>query len=92
MRRLLAAVGIAAAGFGFAAFSVGKANADPTCTFLGQSYNITYDCNQYQPWMPFGTANNPPLGGSAITPGGDGPIINGHEPGWSGPSCPACSS
>lgn len=97
-RRLLIAAYISGAiflAFWFSALvHASPAHAD-TCTFLGQNYNVQYDCTQYQPWLPFGSGNNPPLGGSAVTPGGDGPTVNGREPGWSGPrspSCRACSS
>lgn len=86
--------GAAAAAAAAIAFGSGHAQADPgfggpgECQFLGTNYNIYYPCDQYQPWLPYGTANNPPLGGSAVTPGGDGPSGGYH---WS-PSCPACSS
>jgi hypothetical protein len=72
MTRLLASIGVAAAGF--AAFSAGNANADPgsggtgECQYLGTSYNIYYPCTEYQPWLPYGTANNPPLGGVPQSP------------------------
>lgn len=98
MKRLLATAGIAAASFAFAALAAAEAQADPNgpgpgmCQFLGQNYPVWYPCDQYQPWLPYGTANNPPLGGSAVMPGGDGPTVNGREPGWSGPDCRACSS
>lgn len=89
MKRLLAAGALAVAGVGAALGVAGPAQADPgTCTFLGQNYNVQYQCDQYQPWLPYGTGNNPPLGGSAVTPGGDAPSGGYH---WS-PSCPACSS
>lgn len=92
MKRLLAAAVLAAAGLAAAVFAAQPAHADPTCTFLGQNYDVQYDCLAPQPWLPYGTGNNPPLGGSAVTPGGNGPTVNGVEPGWSGPNCPACSS
>lgn len=97
MKRLLGIAALVFAGLGFAALGAQPAQADPygapgECQFLGQNYNVWYPCDQYQPWLPYGTANNPPLGGGAVTPGGDGPTVNGREPGWAGPDCPACSS
>lgn len=89
MRRLAAAAALTVSA---ALLSAGPAHAGPTCTFLGQNYDVQYDCLENQPWLPWGTANNPPLGGSGVTPGGDGPVVGGREPGWSGPDCPACSS
>jgi hypothetical protein len=92
-RRILISVAVVAAAVGVAAFSAEKANADPAmCQYLGQNYDVQYDCLAPQPWLPYGTGNNPPLGGSAVTPGGDGPTVNGREPGWAGPNCGACSS
>lgn len=90
MRLLL--FGAALAGVAIFGAPSAPADPDPTCTFLGQNYNVQYPCLQYQPWLPYGTGNNPPLGGSAVTPGGDAPTVNGREPGWAGPNCPACSS
>ena len=97
MKRLLACAALVVAGFGFfAAFDAPAASADPgpQCQFLGQNFNVWYDCLNPPPWVVngYGGPNNPPLGGSAVTPGGDGPTVNGREPGWSGPDCPACSS
>jgi hypothetical protein len=92
MKALLAAIGIAGAAVCALISATPAAHADPTCTFLGQNYNVQYDCLAPQPWLPYGTGNNPPLGGSAVTPGGDGPTVNGREPGWAGPNCRACSS
>jgi hypothetical protein len=92
MNRIIACAGLLTAGFGFAMFSADRAQADPAmCTFLGQNYNVQYDCLAPQPWLPYGTGNNPPLGGSAVTPGGDGPSGGYH---WqpNSPACPACSS
>jgi hypothetical protein len=96
MKRLFAVAALAAVGAA-SALGVGAAQADPgfggpgECQFLGTNYNVYYPCNQYQPWLPYGTANNPPLGGSAVTPGGDGPSGGYH---WqpNSPACPACSS
>ncbi|ORV92716.1 hypothetical protein AWC11_07620 [Mycobacterium interjectum] len=92
MKRLLAVAALVA-GISAAVLGAGPAQADPAmCQFLGSNYDVQYDCLAPQPWLPYGTGNNPPLGGSAVTPGGDGPTVNGREPGWSGPNCPACSS
>lgn len=92
MKRLLASIGIAGALGAATVAAASSAHADPTCQFLGQNYNVYYDCLAPQPWLPYGTGNNPPLGGSAVTRGGDGPTVNGVEPGWAGPNCGACSS
>lgn len=94
MKRLLICAAVLAAGIGFTAVDPGTAHADPTCTFLGQNYDVQYNCLNPPPGIAggYGTANNPPLGGSGVMPGGNGPTINGVEPGWSGPNCPACSS
>lgn len=99
MKRLLisaaAAAAVTGAALGFAAQA--SADDDPyspgpgKCQFLGTNYNVYYPCDQYQPWLPYGTANNPPLGGSPVMPGGDGPSGGYH---WqpNSPMCPACSS
>ncbi|WP_088294985.1 hypothetical protein [Mycobacterium avium] len=91
MKRLLAAAAAACALGAAAVAGASAAHAGPTCQFLGQNYNVDYDCLAPQPWLPYGTANNPPLGGSAVTPGGDGPSGGYH---WQpkSPACPACSS
>jgi hypothetical protein len=92
MIRVLASAALIVAGLGFATTGAGRAQADPAmCQFLGTNYNVQYPCDQYQPWLPYGTGNNPPLGGSAVQPGGDGPSGGYH---WqpNSPACPACSS
>lgn len=86
MKRLLGIVGSVGAIGAAAVVAAGSAHADPTCTFLGQNYNVTYDCLAPQPWLPYGTGNNPPLGGSAVTPSG------GYHWQPKSSSCPACSS
>lgn len=58
----------------------------------GQHYTVWYSCTQYTARLPYGTANSPPLGGSAAQPGGDGPTVGAREPGWARPGCPMCSS
>jgi hypothetical protein len=50
-------------GFGV---DVAVAHAGPQCQFLGKNYNVWYPCDQYQPWLPYGTANNPPLSGPPL--------------------------
>lgn len=60
----------AAAAGGVAAmlvFGPGRAHADPgpgpgMCQFLGDRYDVYYPCTEFQPWLPFGTADNPPYG------------------------------
>jgi hypothetical protein len=80
MKALLVTIAITAAAVGGSVLGAAPAKADPwghprECQFLGQNYNIWYPCDQYQPWLPYGTAHNPPLGGSAVVPGGDGPGV-----------------
>ncbi|OBC11454.1 hypothetical protein A5784_35255 [Mycobacterium sp. 852013-50091_SCH5140682] len=64
MKRLLAAVfGAAAIG----ALAAVPAQADPgpgpgMCQYLGANYNTYYPCTEYQPWLPYGTGDNPPYG------------------------------
>lgn len=90
MKRLLAVTALAA-GISTAALGAGRAQAEPMCQFLGANYDVQYPCTEYQPWLPWGTGNNPPLGGSAVIPGGNGPSGGYH---WQpkSPACPACSS
>jgi hypothetical protein len=57
-------VAIAAAA---AVLSAGPAHSDPgpgpgMCQFLGDKYNVWYPCNENQPWLQYGTADNPPYG------------------------------
>lgn len=40
------------------------AHADPTCQYLGTNYPVKYDCLQNQPWLPYGTYDNPPNTGA----------------------------
>lgn len=103
MKTVLAAV--AAFGAVLAALAgAPAAHADPgscspmfggagCCLFLGQNYDVWYDCLNAPPGIAggYGTANNPPQGGSALVPGGDAPTVDGREPGWC-TSGPACSS
>lgn len=37
------------------------------CQYLGTNYPIYYPCDQYQPWLPYGTYDNPPAGSGPIT-------------------------
>uniref|UniRef100_UPI00389B2BBF hypothetical protein n=1 Tax=Mycobacterium sp. HUMS_1102779 TaxID=3383487 RepID=UPI00389B2BBF len=90
MKRILAAAALLLSAYGFGAFDPASAHAEPgcqpfggpgCCQFLGQNYTVYYPCTQYQPWLPYGTANNPPLGGSVA---GDCSLpINAHNIGCS---------
>jgi hypothetical protein len=58
---------LACAVVALAAVLAAPAHADPgpgpgMCQFLGAHYNVWYECDQYQPWLPYGTADNPPYG------------------------------
>jgi hypothetical protein len=44
------------------------ADPGPMCTFLGANYDVQYPCLENQPWLPYGTAGNPPQGGSGVMP------------------------
>lgn len=62
MKLLLIAAVLAAALSGAA-----PANADPgpgpgMCQYPGDNYTTWYPCTEYQPWLPYGTADNPPYG------------------------------
>lgn len=61
MYRLALLAGIAAAMFATAI--AGHAHADPQCKYLGQNYPVPYVCDQYQPQLPYGTYDNPPISG-----------------------------
>lgn len=63
-RLMAVAIGAAAVG----AISAAPVHAEPgpgpgMCQYLGTNYPVYYDCTGYQPWLPYGTADNPPLGG-----------------------------
>jgi hypothetical protein len=36
--------------------------AHASCQYLGTNYSVQYDCTQNQPWLPYGTQGNPPVG------------------------------
>ncbi|OMC01753.1 hypothetical protein A5746_10890 [Mycolicibacterium conceptionense] len=64
-RRIVAALGATAAA---GAMSTAPAHAVPgpgpgMCQYLGTNYPVYYECTDYQPWLPYGTADNPPMGG-----------------------------
>lgn len=71
MKRILAAAALLLSAYAFGAFNPAPAHAEPgcqpfggpgCCQFLGDNYTVYYPCTQYQPWLPYGTANNPPYG------------------------------
>jgi hypothetical protein len=63
------------------------AHADPTgpgpgvCMFLGAHYNVYYYCDEPQPWLQYGTADNPPYG--SPLPAQDCAPPNQHDVGCS---------
>lgn len=32
------------------------------CQYLGSQYPVYYPCDEYQPWLPYGTPGNPQAG------------------------------
>lgn len=51
------------------------------CQYLGANYNVWYPCTQYQPWLPYGTGENPPY--SSQRPASDCGFPNQHNVGCS---------
>ena len=82
-RRLLGAAVFAVMAAGTViGIGAATAHADPyggpgQCQYLGTNYNVYYPSAQYQPWLPYGTANNPPLG--AMPPGSCTDPFNAHN-------------
>lgn len=61
---LLTTAALAFAGIGATlTFAAAPAHAATSCQYLGQNYPVQYDCTQNQPWLPYGTYDNPPLSG-----------------------------
>lgn len=80
-RLMTVAFGAAAA---VGVISAAPAQAEPgpgpgMCQYLGTNYPVYYDCTGYQPWLPYGTADNPPAGSGR--PASDCTGINIHNVG-----------
>lgn len=83
MKRPLAAVfGAAAIGAICAAPAQAVPGPGPgMCQYLGANYPVYYPCDEYQPWLPYGTADNPPYG--SPLPASECTGINIHNVGCS---------
>ncbi|KMV23322.1 hypothetical protein [Mycobacterium heckeshornense] len=70
MIRALTAFLLAGAASAGIASATAYAAPDPgpgpgMCQYIGTHYPIYYPCNEFQPWLPYGTYDNPPAGGGS---------------------------
>ncbi|MGV0768706.1 hypothetical protein [Mycobacterium syngnathidarum] len=83
-RRMAVAIGAAAAVGAIVGAAAAQAVPGPgpgMCQYLGTNYPVYYECTDYQPWLPYGTADNPPAGSEL--PAADCTGVNIHNVGCS---------
>lgn len=59
-RRMALLAVFAMVAFGAEMIALPMPTAHASCQYLGTNYPVQYDCTQNQPWLPYGTYDNPP--------------------------------